>query len=293
MKKFLLFALLISFGIIYSQDKSGEDTNYLNDNVLDFIYKSHPMVEVSYGYGTPETKVASFLFRHIGNWDLKLGKSKQKSFNGFLVDLNERYIFTSYLSSEIENISNRDIGITTSMYRFGFGTRDGIGFGKPNFSVVPYIAQDFVWSKLVEYEAFETTLHLENPIYASNVLNEYNGNFRFGDKTAYGIKIELASMLQLNANYETSVVYRRHLFWYWSGSYLISQMGYNALSCFTDELIDNSPVIGTVFNFLLKAGYQYGYYLVRQENMNWPFNTSNNEAPLTFETFNVGLTFLF
>jgi hypothetical protein len=27
--------------------------------------------------------------------------------------------------------------------------------------------------------------------------------------------------------------------------------------------------------------------------MNWPFNSSGNEAPLTFETFNVGVSFVF
>ncbi|MBU1800304.1 MAG: hypothetical protein KKF21_18165, partial [Bacteroidetes bacterium] len=69
--------------------------------------------------------------------------------------------------------------------------------------------------------------------------------------------------------------------------------GYNLLSRFTDDIVDRSPVIGTIFNFALKAGYQYGYYLLRKEDMNWPFNTSGNEAPLTFETFNFGVSFIF
>ena len=230
-------------------------------------------------------------FANLGNWDIKLGKSEQKNFNRILIDLNERYVFGSYLSSSTQTISETNYKILTDAYRFGFGSRDGIGFGGSGFSVVPYISQDFVWTKLSDY-------NLQSPAEGggsdqSAVLNEYLGTFRFGDKASYGMKIELASMLQLNANYETSVVYRRHLFWYWSGSYIVSQIGYNALGYFTDDIVDNSPVIGTVFNFLLKAGYQYGYYLLRKENMNWPFNTSGKEAPLTYEMFNVGVTFLF
>ncbi len=82
-------------------------------------------------------------------------------------------------------------------------------------------------------------------------------------------------------------------FWYWSGSYLISQIGYNILAAFTDEIVDASPVIGPIVNFALKAGYLYGYYLLRQENMNWPFNQSGNEAALTFETINIGFSMVF
>lgn len=291
MKKLLVFFLFLSFSYAYSQDDSNIYQKYLDESVLDFIYTSRPLVEIGYGYGKPMNRKVNQSFENIGNWDLKLGKSEQKNFKNILVDLNERYVFGSFIASSNQNISDPLNGIETSAYRFGFGSRDGIGFGGSFLSVVPYISQDFVWTKLTEYNSQIPT---ESMAYAQvPELEDYLGTFRFGDKASYGFKVELASMLQFSANYETSVVYRRHLFWYWSGSYIVSQVGYNALAYFTDDIVDNSPVIGTVFNFLLKAGYQYGYYLLRKENMNWPFNTSGNEAPLTYETFNVGFTFLF
>ena len=190
-----------------------------------------------------------------------------------------------------EQETETDNKILTDAYRFGFGSRDGVGFGGSGFSIVPYVSQDFVWTQLSEYSVISTDFYCSE--YDSPELNDYLGTFRFGDKSTYGMKVELASMIQLSANYETSVVYRRHLFWYWSGSYIVSQVGYNILGYFTDDIIDSSPVLGSIFNFALKAGYLYGYYLLRQENMNWPFNMSGNEAPLTYETVNVGFTFLF
>lgn len=295
MKKLTIFLMLVVASYLTAQDDTNNDdrsvyVQYLDDNVLDFIYKSRPMIEVNYGYGSPVNKNITTSFEYIGSWDVKLGKSEKKNFSGILVDLNERYMFASYLSSSTQDISETDNSITTESYRFGFGSRDGVGFGGSGFSLVPYVAQDFVWTKLSDYEMPNETLDVDPD---SQILNDYLGTFRFGDKASYGVHVELASMIQLTANYETAVVYRRHLFWYWSGSMIVSQIGYDMLSRFTNEIVDSSPVIGSIFNFVLKAGYQYGYYLLRQENMNWPFNPSGNEAPLTFETVNIGFTFLF
>ena len=207
-------------------------------------------------------------------------------------------MFTSYFSPDNQQYSSNENKILTDSYRFGFGSRDGVGYGGSFLSVIPYVSQDFVWTKLSEYDtqSHQDSITLNSVAYIDNdarVLDDYYGTFRFGDKANYGIKLELISSFQLNAYYETSVVYRRHLFWYWSGSFIVSQAGYNMLSYFTEDIVDSSPILGPIFNFALKAGYQYGYYLLRKENMNWPFNPSGDEAPLTFETFNIGVSFVF
>lgn len=292
MKRVVILFLFLISGLLIAQDSTNTYKDYLDDNVFDFFYKSHPMVEINYGFGIPNKENISQDFADVGSWDIKFSRSEQKSYEGFLVDLNERYVFGSYLSSSIQNVSETDNEITTKSYRFGFGSRDGLGYTSSGFSFIPYVSQDFVWTKLSNFhDSLNESLDWEEP--STTGLNDYLGTFRFGDKSSYGIKVELASMIQLNVNYETSVVYRRHLFWYWSGSMIVSQAGYNLLSRFTDDIVDRSPIIGTLFNFALKAGYQYGYYLLRKEDMNWPFNTSGNEAPLTFETFNFGVSFVF
>lgn len=287
---FLIFFFITSF--LLAQENKSSYTEYLDENVLDFIYKSRPMIEINYGLGTPKHKNVIGEFANVGNWDLKLGKSEQKNYNNVLVDLTERYIFGSYLSSDQQEYSSNEDKILTDSYRFGFGSRDGVGYGGSFLSVIPYVSQDFVWTKLDNYDTRANPDDLQDDNDAQ-ILNDYYGTFRFGDKASYGVKVELISSFQVNAYYETSVVYRRHLFWYWSGSFIVSQVGFNILNYFTDDIVDSSPILGPIFNFALKAGYQYGYYLLRQEHMNWPFNQSGEEAPLTFETVNVGISFVF
>ncbi|MCF6268699.1 MAG: hypothetical protein L3J41_03220 [Melioribacteraceae bacterium] len=296
MKPILFYFLFLITSFVVAQDDENIYTDYLDENVLDFIYKSRPMIEIDYGIGSPSNKNISGEFADVGSWDIKLGKSEQKNFKGILVDLSERYIFASYLSSNAQNLSSTDNKILTDTYRFGFGSRDGIGYGGSFISVTPYISQDFVWTQLSSYSNTRLFQQSKSDRIVDNdalILDDYLGTFRFGDRATYGMKIEIASTFQINPYYETSVVYRRHLFWYWSGSFIVSQAGYNILSHFTDEIVDSSPILGPIFNFALKAGYLYGYYLLRQENMNWPFNPSGNEAPLTFETFNIGASFVF
>lgn len=296
-KKINFIILIVSFFITtafaQNNDKGDYIDDYFNENVLDFIYTSRPMIEINYGIGNPgQTNITSD-FAGVGNWDVKLGKSERKIYKGILLDLNERYIFGSYMSSSQQNYIDTDGKILTDSYRFGFGSRDGIGYGGSFLSVTPYVSQDFVWTKLDNFSDSLKPAPNTPPSNNYDILDDYYGTFRFGDKATYGVKLEFASLFQLNPYYETSVVYRRHLFWYWSGSYLVSQIGYNILAAFTDEIVDASPVIGPIVNFALKAGYLYGYYLLRKENMNWPFNPNGNEAALTFETINIGFSMVF
>ena len=288
---FLIFFIITSS--LIAQDDKSSTTKYIDSNVLDFIYRSSPMIEVNYGLGIPKHEDVIGEFANIGNWDIKLGKSDQKNFNNILIDLTERYVFGGYLSSTQQDYSSNEGKILTDSYRFGFGSRDGVGYGGSFLSFIPYISQDFVWTELKDYVNETNADSIEVIEHDDEILNNYYGAIRFGDKASYGLKVELIGTLQANAYYETSVVYRRYLFWYWSGSFIVSQVCYNILGYFTDELIEGSPVLGPIFSFALKAAYQYGYYLLRKENMNWPFNIDGEEVPLTFETVNVGISFVF
>ena len=288
----LIIIMSLFFSTIAFSQKNNTD-DYFNDNVLDFIYTARPMIEVNYGIGYPGHTEFISEFAAVGSWDVKLGKSERKIYKSILLDLNERYIFGSHMSSSQQNYLDTDGKVLTDSYRFGAGSRDGIGYGGSFLSVTPYVSQDFVWTKLYDFSDSLKPAPNTQPSPDYDILDDYYGTFRFGDKSAYGVKLEFASKFQLNPYYETSVVYRRHLFWYWAGSFLVSQIGYNTLAIFTDEIVDSSPVIGPIVNFALKAGYLYGYYLLRKENMNWPFNLSGDEPALTFETFNIGFSMVF
>jgi hypothetical protein len=178
--------------------------------------------------------------------------------------------------------------IVTTSYRFGIGSNDGLGYyGGNGFSVTPYIGQAFVWTQL---DDFSDSLKPQDGDTASanfEILDRYWGTYRFGDRSLYGIKAEVSSTVQLDLYYETAVVYPRHLFWYWSGSFILAEGGLAVLSHFLDDYTAKQETFGPVINFLAKSLYLYGYYVLRESNMNWPFST---EAPLRYEILNIGVS---
>ena len=260
----------------------------LNNHVLDFWFQSRSMFELSYGIGAPNQIDFSNEFAPVGNLEMKIGRSEIDKFSKKNVELNERYLFLSYLNSTIQSNEISEGEIETRSYRFGIGTNDGLGYyGGSGFSVTPYVGQAFVWTQL---DDFSSSLKTEEGDTASNdfnILNRYWGTYRFGDRAIYGIKTEISSRVQLDLYYETAVVYPRHLFWNWSGSFILAEGGYGLLSHFLDDYTAKQETFGPVIYFLVKSLYLYGYYTLRESDMNWPFST---EAPLRYQIFNIGVS---
>ena len=96
--------------------------------------------------------------------------------------------------------------------------------------------------------------------------------------------------VELNASYERSIVFRRHLFWKWLGSALIETAGQVAVDKFVDEIMDSTPCAGPIVSFVLKNALAYGAYELRMQKMNWPFKS---EPPLSYDQFKVGINFVF
>ena len=258
-----------------------------NQYIRSFWFQSRTLIELTYGFGKPNQYYFENDFAPVGNFEFKLGRSEIDKFNVTNVELNERYLFVSSISSNSAIGDAATNEITTKAFRFGIGSTDGFGYESSTVSVIPYVAQAFTWTKLQD---FSDSIKPESGNNSSNdfdILNRYWGTFRFGDRALYGIKADILSSVQLNFNYETAVVYPRHLFWNWAGSFAISQIGYNALGYSLDKLVDDNNIIGPIINSLVRAGYLYGYYLLREKNMNWPFST---EAPLRYEMFNFGVS---
>jgi len=260
----------------------------LNNHVLDFWFQSRSMIELSYGVGYPNQIDFSGEFAPIGNWEIKFGRSEIDKYSKKNVELSERYLFFSYLNTKIQSKEIMENEITTKSYRFGIGSNDGLGYyGGGGFSVTPYVGQAFVWTQL---DDFSSSIKPEEGETLSNdfdILSRYWGTYRFGDRAIYGIKTEISSKVQLDLYYETAVVYPRHLFWYWSGSFILSEVGYGLLSHFLDDYTAKQQTFGPVINFVLKSLYHYGYYVLRETDMNWPFST---EAPLRYQIFNIGIS---
>ena len=112
MKRTKILFLLLFSSLLLAQENKNSDSEYLDENVFDFIYKFHSIVEINYGFGKTQNENIYLTFENIKNWDIKLGRSEQKNYISSLIELNEKYIFGSYLSSSNKKFSEKS-GIVT------------------------------------------------------------------------------------------------------------------------------------------------------------------------------------
>jgi hypothetical protein len=139
------------------------------------------------------------------------------------------------------------------------------------------------WTKVDFRDSAKTTKDKARQNYFGDV-------FRFGNFWEGGIKFQFYKSIGLSASFERSLVYPRHLFWYWSASMIIESAGQGAIDAFVKAIMKSSPYAGPVTSFILKNGLSFGLYELRRKNMNWPIQT---DAPLVYDNAKIGLSFTF
>lgn len=253
----------------------------------------NPLIEVNWGPGNPMHDKLTSKFSPIGLAELKLGFA---SFDNFedeeIIEFEEKFSFVSWVATRLQSEKRKLDELPTELFRFGFGRRSGYGYEFGNVKILPFTQMSAVWSKL-EMKDYPVSIFpavsLQSAIEDTEILKRFDGNFRFGTTIEGGISLS-AGLVSLNAGYESTVIFPRYVFWKHIGSYAIEAAGLNALDHFVDEVLDASPAAAPIVNFLLKNGYNYLFYTLKKEKMNWPFNS---ETPLTYETFKFGVTFTF
>jgi len=298
--------LLTNINLFAQNGKDSTDEKWDNDKWYDwdnyewFGWEFHgkPFIELNYGFGTPKHNKLVSKFADVGLAEIKLGYAAQDSYYfDNIIEFHDKYSFVSRLSSDLQSTSTTIGEMKSDLWRFGFANRSGYGYKVKNISILPYHGGGFVWSKLdmIDYPAkfyllTNPPMRIDDAIRDTDVLNRFHDAFRFGTLSEGGIRIEVASFASMDIGYEATVIFPRHLFWKHIGSLLIEEGTIGLLNHFIDEVADSSPYAAPVVNFLLKNGLSYAFYSLKKGNMNWPFAT---EAPLTYETFKVGITFTF
>jgi glycerophosphoryl diester phosphodiesterase len=258
-----------------------------NSAIKDFWFQSRTLLELTYGQGNPKHSNFTSNFAPVGNWELKLGRSEINKFSQTNTSLNEWYIFFSYLNSNSALTKPEANEVSTEFYKFGFGRTEGYGYYWPRISFVPFVSQSWLWTKLNDFEFTQDGAQADLPPNDTEIMNRYSDAFRFSDRVLYGFKSDILSSVQLTANYETSIIYPRHLFYKWAASSILVEAGYLGIDYVLGKFVDDYPVVGPIINILVRSGYLYSYYLLRKNNMNWPFIT---ETPLRYEGFNFGVS---
>lgn len=305
-----VFAFLISVGFTKAQDDSTKtDDNWRwhwswndwNDwegwNIDLGLKDKKPAISLQYGLAKMNRSDFYSEFVDPGLIEIKLGYIDDRPAweTDYIIKHNYRFLYLSNESNKLSGKNTNGLDIESDMWRFGLGRSSGYGylFGE-SAAIILYNTYTLNWSRIdftVPLLITDHTTHQYLPYYKDyNLLNLYEGSFRFGTSSVGGIRIKIIDNVMLDAGYERSIVFQRHLFWKWAGSAVIEVAAQSLLDGFVNKIFESSPAAGPIVNFVLKNALSYGIYELRQDDMNWPFNT---EAPIAYNQFEFGLTFVF
>ena len=244
-----------------------------------------PTISLQYGFSNINHKDVSSEFIDPGLVELKLGYTARATskYANYLSKYISQYLYISFISQDLSNQTTDTGKINSKTWRFGFSRSSGYGYKLGDAAVVPYFNSSLDWSRVnfINPEVNPDDLYR---------LNRFDKSFRFGTSNEGGIRIDATPLISIEAGYQRSIVFERHLFWKWAGSAIIELASQGLLDAFIREIFESSPAAGPVVYFLLKNALSYGLYELRQDKMNWPFSGA---APLSFDSFKFGATFTF
>ncbi len=276
-----IFVILFIASSTLSAQSSSKKVKYIHK-----FFSDKPSIELSYGLSNIKINTNSYGLANAGLAELKLGLTRQYSsvYRKEVLYYHNRFLFLSYASSDNYAKSNNS-GLQNEMWRFGFGNKEGYGVKLGSVSILPYNSNSFAWSRF----DYSKNNSVNADIDYSPLDNLYK-TFRFGSTTEAGIDLQLAPGFSLQPKYEISDIYPRHLAGKQLMSSVIELSGLFLIDGFTKRILRNKPVAGAFVNFILKNAYEYGFYQLRKNEMNWPFTST---APLRYSTFKLGMAFTF
>ncbi|MCX6150573.1 MAG: hypothetical protein NTX22_08635 [Ignavibacteriales bacterium] len=272
-----------------------DDWNFESDSKdsewMDFEFHGRPTIEASYGLSNVEIKSLSSDFIKPGAVDVRLGYSTMKEYDGYIIKYRHRFLSLANFTKDLSNSSIDGKKLDGNVWRIGVGWLEGYGYQFGRSAIIPYTTNSFVWSRLKlndldRWQGVECLNIHKDLAY----LKYFNDTFRFGTSTEAGIRFQPIPLVSINAGYERTLVFPRHLFWKHLGSMIIEWAGLGATDLFVREIMEETPAAGPIINLLLKSGVSYGIYQLRREKMNWPFDSAE---PLTLDTWRFGVTFTF
>lgn len=247
--------------------------------------KKMPTISLNYGLTDIEHEKISEPFAPTNLIELKLGHTTRRTsyYAKNILKHDFRYLYIGNISTKLAGGSTNQNELETNTWRFGISRSNGYGYKLGNVAVILYYTYSFDWSR-VDFQKPAADLQVQNTI------DRFNDSFRFGSSSEGGIRIVATSLITLEAGYERSIIFERHLFWKWAGSALIEAVSHGLIDSFVKEIFKSSSAAGPIVNFLLKNALSYGLYELRQEKMNWPFPSA---PPLSFDSFKFGASFTF
>jgi hypothetical protein len=281
-----LLLILLCTGVAVGQDDSTR--SYERHHWDWFKFHRNPTISLVYGWMQSSLDGSTQQFYSPRSAELRLGGLRQfdvdESVN--IVEHRNDNLFLGVASKDLGGAVNPgEIGFTA--WRFGGAWEKGYGYKLTGASEGPAI--NLLTSDGVQW----TNLALKGGITNSAdsaILGMYEGGVRFGTKSGAVVRFHILPLLAVDMSYERSAVYRRHKVWEWLGGVIVQGGGDWLLDRFVDRILRSTPEAAPAVNFVLKNALSYGVYELRKKNGNWPFAS---EAPISNDTFMIGLTMVF
>jgi len=247
--------------------------------------KKMPSISFLYGLTNIEHKNISDSFADANLLELNLGHTTRRTsrYADNILKYSYRYLYLGYISSDLAGGSVNENQLNSKTWRFGFGRSSGYVYKMGTAAIIPFYTYSFDWTK-IDFTNAATNEEDQHRI------DRFEGALRFGSSNEGGLRIAATSLITVEASYERSIVFERHLFWKWAGSAIIEAAAQGLIDIFIKEIFYSSPEAGPIVYFVLKSALGYGIYELRQEKMNWPFSIA---PPLSFDNIKFGVTFTF
>lgn len=262
------------------------DKEVMHDWEMDmnmFEFSGAPTLSLNYGLYKMSHKDLNGNFAEPRAFQLKIGHTDINEVwqSENLLTSRFNYISVSNITTDLADIAADDPDYETNSWKIEVGKSTGYGYKLGPTALFLTSGNTIDWTRLKMTETPGDSLDKE-------LTGLFNNTFRFGTSFEAGLRFQIIPQVSLEADYERSVVFPRHLFWKWLGSAAIENAGQFLIDRFIDEIVDSSPYFAPIISFLLKNGLNYGIYELRKDKMNWPFKSV---APLMYEQYKFGITF--
>jgi hypothetical protein len=288
--------LLIIFLLLplYSQDKDTvknkgkEKYNVFEDYKF---YEGRPTIDLSYGISKPDLFNSGASFIRQGLLEMKLGYTYEKKYRygNDITKYVNRFIYGGFFANNLhlKPYDNGDI----KTWRFGIGTSSGYGYQVwDKSSIILYNSNSLAWTR------YDNDLYPDFFVgneYVPEYYNtlEFNRTIRFGTGMQAGIIIPIQGIVNIQVQFDRTLVFPHHLVWKNIGSAIIEAAVQSAADGFVHGIFkSSSPAVAPVINFIFKNGIALAMYELRREKMNWPFESA---PPMVFDSFKAGFSFKF
>jgi hypothetical protein len=252
-----------------------------------------PFIDADLGYGFPGYENFTSTFSSIGTAGLKMGYTSYDQSEAFVYKLDEKYLFGKYASSDAGEILAKEINpfndthagdINTTSWSFGIGRNVGYGYKVGPFSLIPFNQNQLVFSG--------TRFSYPDSINQNDIelLNQIEGDTRFGLSTEGGAEFNLAKTIAVRASFEGQIIYPRFKFQSWFGSFALQSISTNLIGIFSESIVRSSPLFGPIMYLILKNAITFAWFYAMKSEMYWPVTS---DPPFTMETIKLSASFTF